>query len=254
MIIDSIKRTFKVLKPQGINDSVKLPLVFVLHGYQNEVKELGTYTGFDNLASKAGFIVVYPQGTINENGYYIWNAGGIYEEWTRGSDDVKFIDSVVHFMEANFFIDTQKIFIVGHSNGSMMAYRLAAELSDQIRAIACVSGPMLVNGPSPIKPVAVMHIHGDADMVVPHTGTQMYGFKIPAIDDVFKKWIEWDSCSAVPSVLTYNPQVTALGWKGKTEIRLYLIHDLGHDWPSNERGGWPATDYIWDFFKTVSKN
>jgi poly(3-hydroxybutyrate) depolymerase len=112
---------------------------------------------------------------------------------------------------------------------------------------------MLNLNATPSSPVAIMHIHGDDDMILPHTGNQQEGFQVPAVDEVLKKWIDWDSCLAVPSVLKYDSLVTALQWKGNAEVRLYLIHGLGHDWPTKDRGGWPATDFVWEFFKMVKK-
>jgi len=253
LIIDTIKRNYKLRIPSSYSGLEKVPVVFVLHGYHNDVKGIGEYTGFDNLSEKNGFICVYPIGTINDNDYYIWNAGGIYNEWTNNANDIRFIDSLIQFIVANYSVNEKMIYVAGHSNGSMMAYNLATHLSEKIAAIACVSGPMIDDKTIPECPVAVMHIHGDADLAVPHTGTLQYGFQIPAVDQVIKKWLEWNNCSTIPVILKYDPKITALKWQGDAEVRLYLIHGQGHDWPSIERGGWPASDYIWEFFKENSK-
>jgi polyhydroxybutyrate depolymerase len=225
----------------------------VLHGYYIDVKGFGEYSGFDKLSEKNGFIAVYPYGTRNENGYYIWNAGGLYADWTNNANDVAFIDSIIQLMEKKYSIDEKKIYVAGHSNGSIMAYKLATYLSEKIAAIACVSGPMLEGNSKPKQPVAVMHIHGDADIAVPHTGTTEFGFQIPPVDEVIKKWLEWDNCSTIPVILKYDSKITAMQWQGDAEVRLYLIHGQGHDWPSLRRGGWPASEYIWEFFKANSK-
>lgn len=253
LLIDNQLRNFSIKLPSNYSNLERVPMVLVLHGYNNEVKGIGEYTGFDQMAEKKGFIAVYPYGTINENGYYIWNAGNLYNEWTQGAKDVEFIDSLIHFMVKNYSIDEKKIFVVGHSNGSMMAYRLAAELSGKIAAAACVSGQMVDNKAIPEYPIAIMHIHGDADMVVPHTGTTEFGFQIPAIDEVIKKWLDWNHCSSIPTILTHDQNITALKWRGDAEVRLYLLHGQGHNWPSMEHGGWSATENIWNFFEENGK-
>ena len=56
------------------------------------------------------------------------------------------------------------------SNGGMMCYRLAAELSDRIAAIAPVAGTMAIAEAKPNRPVPVMHFHGTADRIVPFAG------------------------------------------------------------------------------------
>lgn len=251
--VDGVKRAYHLTLPQDYSDSAKYPLVVVLHGFNNEIQSIGVYTKFDIKAQKSGFIAVYPHGIMNENAYYLWNAGNIYEEWTNNANDVGFISHLIIDIQNNFSIDSQNIFIAGYSNGSMMAYRIAAELSGKIAAVACVSGQMVDTSCYPEKPVPIMHIHGDSDMAVPHTGTTQFGFQLAALDDVMKKWLQWNNCSTVPSVLKYSPELTALKWEGDAEVRLYLLHGHGHDWPTNERNNWDATDYIWEFFKENSR-
>ncbi len=253
LTVDNIPRNFRLTIPGTYTGNTPVPLVLILHGYDNVVKNMGAYTGLDQLAEKEDFIAAYPEGTRNSNGYYTWNAGSIYKEWTNNANDVKFIDSLIKHLCLSYSIDTSRIYVVGHDNGAMMAYRIATELSDKITAVACVAGQMVDNKSAPGKPVAVLHIHGDNDLVIPHTGTEQYGFQIPPIDEVIKKWLEWDKCSTVPSVLKYDPKVTALLWKGKADVRLYLLHNWGHDWPTAARGSWPASEFIWDFFKDLRK-
>lgn len=253
MMIKGQDRIYRITTPKSFTENKHVPLVIILHGYDNLVNDMGIYSEMDKMAEKAGFIAVYPEGTKNINGYYAWNAGEKYAEWTQNADDVSFIDSLISYLELTYPIDTTRIYIAGHDNGSMMAYRLAAELSDKVTAIACISGQMVDNYSIPSQPVSILHIHGDNDIILPHTGTEQYGFQVAAIDEIIKKWLEWNACSTVPSVLKYNTKVTALQWKGEAEVRLYLLHDLGHDWPTSKRGNWPATEYIWDFFKDIKK-
>lgn len=247
--VNNKTRSFHYTLPDSYNHSDTFPLVIVLHGFHNEVESIGIYTNFDKKASKENFVVVYPHGTMNKNGYYLWNAGSVYSEWTNEAKDIAFISALIEHISRNYSIDKNRIYITGHSNGAMMAYRVAAELSEKIAAVACVSGQMADMTSAPSQPVPLLHIHGDSDMVIPHQGITQYGFRIQAIDDVLKKWLEWNNCSTVPAVLKYSAKLTALKWTGDAEIRLYLLHGHGHDWPTNERGNWAATDYIWDFFK-----
>jgi polyhydroxybutyrate depolymerase len=251
--IEGKERVFRITIPEKYPDSLKLPIIFVLHGYDNIVEDMGIYSEMDKMANKAGFIAVYPEGTKNINGYYTWNAGDNYVEWTQNANDVLFIDTLITYLEINYPIDTTRIYIAGHGNGSMMAYRLAAELSERIAAIACISGQMVDSQSIPTQSVPIMHVHGDNDIILPHTGNEQYGFQVAAIDKIIKKWLQWNKCSTVPTVLKYDAKVTALQWKGNAEVRLYLLHDLGHDWPTLQRGNWPATEYIWNFFKDIRK-
>jgi len=67
-------------------------------------------------------------------------------------------------------VDPKRVFATGMSNGGMMCYRLASELSDRIAAIAPVSGTMAIPDYKPKRPVPVIHFHGTADNIVPFNG------------------------------------------------------------------------------------
>jgi len=56
-------------------------------------------------------------------------------------------------------VDGTRVYATGLSNGSMMAYRFAAEASDRVAAVAGVAGAMTLPNFAPKRPVAVMHIH-----------------------------------------------------------------------------------------------
>ena len=246
--IGSNIREAKIYLPDFNNSTGTIPLIIAFHGYTDNPENIEHASNMHQ-ACKDGYVVAYPKGSKNDNGYFGWNAGGKYEEWTNNADDIYFIDTLISLLVDKYNINEKKIFITGHSNGAMMAYKIAVHLSPRICAAACVSGPMLDTIQNPSSPVSIMHVHGDADMVVPHNGTEQYSFHIPSIDETFKKWIEWNQCSTVPSVLKYNKQVTALKWTGEAEVSLFLIHGLGHDWPNNKNSSWDASKFILDFCK-----
>lgn len=248
---DTVLRYFSITVPSTYRKEIIYPVVLILHDYSTSIGETGKYTQMDKIAENEGFIAVYPEATRNDQGYYMWNAGNIYEKWTKHAKDVEFIRSLIEYLKNNYSIDDSSIFVAGYSNGAMMAYRLAAEISDKIAGIACVTGTMVEDSVTPKNPVPVMHIHGDADLVIPHTGTEQYGFQMAPVDEVIKKWLNWNDCSHVPAILKYNKDVTALLWKGKADVRLYLLHNVGHDWPTKERCNWSAAEYIWEFFKEI---
>ena len=63
-------------------------------------------------------------------------------------------------------VDPRRVYATGMSNGAMMCYRLAAELSDRIAAIAPVAGTMAIETCRPRRPVSVLHFHGTKDTLV----------------------------------------------------------------------------------------
>ncbi len=94
----------------------------------------------------------------------------------------------------------RRIFATGISNGGVMAYRLASELSDRIASIASVAGPMGTETCRPTRPVSVLHFHGTADDFAPYNGGR--GSKsfsqadFRSVDFTIRQWIEANGCPA----------------------------------------------------------
>jgi polyhydroxybutyrate depolymerase len=64
-------------------------------------------------------------------------------------------------------VDQKRVYACGMSNGAMMCYRLAAELSERIAAITPVAGTIAIEVSKPKRPVPVLHFHGTRDTFVP---------------------------------------------------------------------------------------
>jgi polyhydroxybutyrate depolymerase len=141
-IHDSLKRTFNIHIPASFDKTVQLPLVIALHGRGANGASMVflTHKGFNKMADKDGFIMVYPDG-IELN----WNDGRMDEEANdrahrENIDDVGFISALIDSLINDYNIDPKRVYVTGISNGAIMSYRLACELSDKITAIAPVDG------------------------------------------------------------------------------------------------------------------
>ena len=75
---------------------------------------------------------VYPSGT-GIGPFRTWNAGGFKGKMAEGKpDDVAFIGKLLDKLSLVLNVDTKRVYACGMSNGAMMCYRLAAELSERI--------------------------------------------------------------------------------------------------------------------------
>ena len=121
------------LPPQA-GDGQPLPLVINFHGGGGEPLGHERYSGMDDLADEEGFIAVYPAGTSRFGDRLLtWNAGGCCGYAQEESvDDVGFVRALIDDLSTVTLIDRSRIYATGLSNGAMMAYRLAAEIPDQI--------------------------------------------------------------------------------------------------------------------------
>jgi polyhydroxybutyrate depolymerase len=85
---------------------------------------------------------------------------------------------------------------MGHSNGGMMAYRLACDLSEKITAVAVVTGALVDDTCNPTKPVSTLHIHGNLDPTIPFHGGGK--FETPSIFHSVQDMAYKNSCTGSP--------------------------------------------------------
>ena len=69
-------------------------------------------------------------------------------------------------------LDRKRIYLIGHSNGAFMAYRMACHSADLIAGIASLAGMTALDSSrcTPSEPVNILHIQGTADAVVAYGG------------------------------------------------------------------------------------
>jgi polyhydroxybutyrate depolymerase len=155
------------------------------------------------------------------------------------------------------------------SNGAIMAYRLASELSDRIAAIAPVAGPMGMDKCDPKRPVPVIHFHGSDDQFAPFKGGKgkgVSGTDFYSVDHSIRAWVKANGCKeepvteALPDKARDGTKVTKktyAGGKGGAEVVLVEIEGGGHTWPGREpllkylgksTQNVSANDLMWEFF------
>ena len=160
------------------------PLLFVLHGFGGNAQAMSGSTKIEDSldANDLDAVVVYPSGTGAEQGLpQSWNAGTCCPFATfELVDDVAFFDELIASLIAQYKIDTTRVWVVGHSNGGMMAYRLACELSTRVTAIGVAAGALVIDTCAPARPVSALHVHGELDTVVPLTGGNSLGIVFPS--------------------------------------------------------------------------
>jgi polyhydroxybutyrate depolymerase len=254
-------------------DGKKTPLVIVLHGGGGNAGSTAEMTGMNIKSDQAGFIAVYPNGTsrISDEKLLTWNAGNCCGyALDNNIDDVGFIRELIGKLERELSIDTARIYATGISNGGMMSYRLACELSDKIAAIAPVAGAMGMADCNPVNPVSVIIFHGTADDHVLYEGgtprTQLDTH--PRVDKPVSYavdfWVKADGCSPAATKETkgYIVKEVYSGGRNGTGVVLYTIVGGKHAWPGG-KPGWlggdvptreiSATDLMWDFFVSHPK-
>ncbi len=244
---DEMDRTYLLHVPSSYDGLSAVPLVLVLHPFGGNGSWFEIMTGFSVKADSNNFIVVYPNGTGSP---LSWNAGNCCGNAMEDNiDDVGFISALVDTISANYIIDSARIFATGFSNGSMMSYRLAAELSNKIAAIAAASGQMNLDECNPVRAVPIMHLHAMDDDVLPYEGGPSLVYVFPSVDSVIDIWVEINNCETEPDTVVNTSELMVRKWRAQSDnadIVLYTTPTGGHYWLTSI----PATDSIWAFFDT----
>ena len=69
----ALERSYLLYVPENLHRQPAL--VVVMHGYSSSSENIMRYSGMNEIASTQGFIVAYPQGTIDHKGNAFFNVG-----------------------------------------------------------------------------------------------------------------------------------------------------------------------------------
>jgi polyhydroxybutyrate depolymerase len=269
LVVDGHERSYTLQLPPNYDSAPAVPLIIALHGGGGSAAQFEASSLLTPKAEAAGFAVVYPNGsTPGSLGLHTWNGGGCCAYAVEANiDDVTFIRRLIEQVSARYKIDPRRVYATGHSNGAIMSYRLACELSDHIAAIAPNAGPLMLDSCQPTRPVAVMHMHSKLDANVPvqgGIGIGLAGVPFPAVDDGLQRWVEVNGCAVTPQTTTVASAYTLTRWAGcnaGSAIDFYVTDDGGHAWPGglpgSVRGDDPSTainanDLLLAFFSAHS--
>jgi len=238
---DGRDRRYRLYVPASLPQGT-VPLLVALHGGLGSSAQFATNSGFDGLAEANGFVVVYPDGVgglANGTGPQTWNGGYCCGAATRlGVDDVGFVEQLLDLLARDLPVDPARIFAAGHSNGAILAYRLACELGDRIAAIGVQAGSLGVDTCTPARPVSVFHLHGTADTNHPidgGTGSGVSGVAFRPARTAVEALAAADGCTPtpVPGTDPANPDLAVETWSGcraGTQVRLVAVTGASHAW------------------------
>lgn len=270
-----VERTYLRYVPDRVaRSSVKAPLVLVLHGGRGRAGQIMRYTGFNRLADRQGFVVVYPQGLNRQ-----WSDG---RPVNGATDDVGFLVKAVDAAVTTGQVDPARVFVAGISNGGFMALRLACDATARFAGVAAVTAQLtdyLSTRCRPSRPLPVLLLNGTEDPLVPYKGgvvAERFGGRGAVIptDATLGFWAWRNGCQGGPRTARLpdrdpgdGTRIERMAWEtciGGARVVLYRVVGGGHTWPGKvqylpER--WigrtsrdaDGTELIWRFFAAVPK-
>ena len=195
-------------------------------------------------------IVVYPDSLEGSRGFTAWQ-GAPYA--VNSDRDIQFVRDIIADLPEKYCIDSSKQFAVGMSNGGGFATLVSCELSDQIQAVASVSGAYYTDCAQDGKRTpSLMVVHSKTDKQVPFLGA--VNRKLPDVP----RWVERKAaargCQDKTQRLTADGTVYNSWFKCKDDslLRFVAINNQDHGWlqihDSKTKASYTAQS-IWEFFK-----
>lgn len=233
-----LQRDYILYLPAAYDGLTDVPLLFNFHGYTSNATQQMFYGDFRSIADTANFIIVHPEGTLDNSNTTHFNVG-----WGGSTvDDVGFTSALLDTLISQYSINQDRVYSTGMSNGGYMSFRLACELSDRIAAVASVTGAMVpttLNSCSPSHITPVMQIHGTNDLTVPYNGA-VWSSSVP---DILNYWKIYNSLNPTPfiePILDVDPtdgstveREAYVDNNGCMIVTHFKINNGGHTWPGS---------------------
>ncbi len=189
-----------VAVPEDYSEDTALPLIVLLHGYTSSGSRQNAYMGFGDLVDEYDFLLAAPDGTQESAGNRsrFWNASeACCNFFASEVDDVAYIKSVIDGMKSRYNVDARRVYLVGHSNGGFMSYRMAYEHSQDIAAIVSLAGASHSGErDAPAHTVNILQIHGTADGTIAYQGGDIRDNRYPSATGSVQQWAAYNGCAA----------------------------------------------------------
>jgi len=256
-------RPYDVFVPSSYQPGTPMPLLLVLHGYSASGDIQEAYFQMQSLAEARGFLYVHPDGTVNPIGEQFWNATPACCGFGTTVDDSQYLLDIITDVSGEYSVDPKRVYVMGHSNGGFMSYRMACDHADVIAAIASLAGATFADDAdcSPSEPVSAVQVHGTADGTIAYTGGQILGNPYPGAIDTAAKWAAYNGCTgalgaANPPPLDFDQSVAGAettsqfheGCPAGVAVGVWTIEGGSHIPPINTATTpYPMTTAIVDF-------
>ncbi|MBK8484836.1 MAG: hypothetical protein IPL31_10980 [Saprospiraceae bacterium] len=261
-----------VVKPNSPPPIGGYPIVFMLHGTNQDGEYFYDISGWKELGEQENFITVFPTSlrwcyvddSIETHGLR-WVNGQVTDNPCSGPpqnyiSDVNFLKLLAKKIADTFPVNPAMIFASGFSNGSGMIHKLAIDAGDVFAACAG-SGSFLPVADS-AKPVhripvwAMMGTKDDKSIRPPFT-------EIPFGDDsvlvyFYRPLQRMIDCQGVTQNFTkfetaithsYDFKESNSGDTGQL-YRFTLVNDMFHVYPNGKNFKLEAAKLFWEFFKS----
>jgi poly(hydroxyalkanoate) depolymerase family esterase len=267
-------RSYAVYTPPGLRPGIAVPLVVVLHGCNQSVKDAALGTEVNAYAERAGFVAVYPEQSAADNLRLCWNWFQPRHQ-ARGLGEPAAIARITERVlrgRGGARLDRNRVHVMGLSAGGAMAGILAATYPDVYASVGIHSAPQFGAARSPMMALLAMKSGGpdpERQGRLAHAAMGSRARVVPVIvfqgdadrtvwagngDTVVRQWLttsqlangagpRYDfarpharNADRVPDGLSYEVRL----WNddsGRPVVQYWVVSDLGHAWSGGASAG-----------------
>lgn len=224
--INGVRQTYITDVPSGYDQNMPISLTFAWHGRTNSNSRVRSYYKVYEAAG-GDTIMVYPAGTGP------WNL----------NRDVAIFDQLLQEFSQQYCIDTDRIYVVGHSLGAWFTNSLACVRGDVIRASGSLGGGTTRTGCS--GPVAAITMHNPADRLSPFSaGTSARDLHL-----------EQNACGQATTNYSSPDKAHCVEYTecAPDQPVVWCPHTEDYSWGDYYPHGWPrwTGELIWEFFESL---
>ena len=267
-------RSYAVYTPPGLRPGAAVPLVVVLHGCNQSVKDAALGTEVNAYAERAGFVALYPEQSAADNLRLCWNWFQPRHQ-ARGFGEPAAIARITERVlggRGGATLDRNRVHVMGLSAGGAMAGILAATYPDIYASVGIHSAPQFGAARSPVTALLAMKSGGpdpERQGRLAHAAMGSRARVVPVIvfqgdadrtvwagngDTVVRQWLttsrlasgggpEYDfarphasNADRAPGGLSYEVR----SWNnkaGRPVVQYWVVSDLGHAWSGGASAG-----------------
>ena len=196
--VDAGRGEVPLTVPERYDPNVPTPLIVSLHGYTGSGEGHDRSWGISALADEYNFLSIAPDGERESGGNNnrFWNASdACCNFFGAENDDAGYLRGLIDAVKSSYNVDPGRVYVIGHSNGGFMSYRMAYEHSDAVAAIVSLAGANHAEQRDPPPhPVHILQIHGTDDATIAYRGGEIQENRYPGAIASVMRWARYNGC------------------------------------------------------------
>jgi polyhydroxybutyrate depolymerase len=153
---------YRLYVPASLTPGTPVPLVMDLHGLNEPHQAQAAVSGWETKSETDHFVVVTPRG------------GTVIPTWNStvadDNPDTAYLRRLIEKTEAEVCIDESRAYVGGISNGGLESSIVGCKLADKVAAVGLVSGIVVPEPCTSVRPMPAIVFWGVLDCVLPFYG------------------------------------------------------------------------------------